>query len=105
MASVKPLHAPAVAPPAVAIIAVSTVLQTLAFGTVFLRFLSKRANRSIGLDDWVALVALVFSVGLYISGILISTVGFAGFHMDMLLLDQVERFLVVCSAEIGKSWK
>ncbi|ERF70232.1 hypothetical protein EPUS_00420 [Endocarpon pusillum Z07020] len=94
MAQVRPLEVPVVASRAVPLITVSTVLQTLASITVLLRFLSKRANRSIGLDDWVALVALVFSFGLYITGILICTVGFAGFHMDILLPNQIEKFLL-----------
>lgn len=99
MSSATPPQAPVVAPKAVALIAVSTVLQALAFTTVLLRFLSRRANHSIGWDDWTALVALVLSTGLYISGICFCTVGYAGFHMDVLRPDQLERFLLVCSAE------
>lgn len=105
MAQVRPLEVPVVAPRAVPLITVSTVLQTLASITILLRFLSKRANRSIGLDDWVALVALVFSFGLYITGILICTVGFAGFHMDILLPNQIEKFLLVFGAEFAKIGK
>ncbi|KKA17702.1 hypothetical protein T310_8356 [Rasamsonia emersonii CBS 393.64] len=95
MSSATPPQAPVVAPKAVALIAVSTVLQALAFTTVLLRFLSRRANHSIGWDDWTALVALVLSTGLYISGICFCTVGYAGFHMDVLRPDQLERFLLI----------
>lgn len=54
-----PPQAPVVVSRAVSLIAVSTVLQALAFTAALLRFSSRSANHSIGRDDWTALVALV----------------------------------------------
>ncbi|RAL17774.1 uncharacterized protein BO97DRAFT_402275 [Aspergillus homomorphus CBS 101889] len=76
-------------------VTVSTVLQTGAFLAVLLRFLARRRARNLGVDDWLALLALVFASGLYVTGILICTIGFAGFHASLLEVDQLERFLML----------
>lgn len=89
------LQAPVVARRAISMVAVSTVLQTGAFIAVLLRFLARRRARNTEIDDWLALLALVFASGLYITGILICTIGFAGFHADLLENYQLERFLLV----------
>ncbi|KAL4935936.1 hypothetical protein BDV06DRAFT_217048 [Aspergillus oleicola] len=74
---------------------VSTVLHLLAVLAVGLRFLARRRTGSVGMDDLLALLALVFGTGLYISGILICTIGYAGFHQALLEVYQIERFLLL----------
>jgi hypothetical protein len=88
-------RAPTLAQHAVALLTVSTVLHPLAILAVGLRFLARRKTASVKIDDYLALLALVFGTGLYVSGILICTIGFAGFHAAVLEGHQIERFLLV----------
>ncbi|TGO59556.1 hypothetical protein BCON_0043g00140 [Botryotinia convoluta] len=84
-----------VSPHAVPLIVISTVFQTIAIILVVLRFIAKRANNSFGLDDWFAFLALAFSSGLYTTGILICTIGSAGYHAGVLPPENIERFLLI----------
>lgn len=76
-------------------VTVSTILETLALLTVTLRFVAKLRTRNIGADDWLVLVAFIFATGLYITGMLICTIGYAGYHALELRPEIVERFLLV----------
>ncbi|KAL2784039.1 hypothetical protein BJX66DRAFT_348679 [Aspergillus keveii] len=91
----EPPKAPTLARHAVALLTVSTVLHPLAILSVGLRFLARRKTASVKIDDWLALLALVFGTGLYVTGILICTIGFAGFHAAVLEVYQIERFLLL----------
>ncbi|KAL2845824.1 hypothetical protein BJX68DRAFT_256694 [Aspergillus pseudodeflectus] len=87
--------APTLARHAVALLTVSTVLHPLAILAVGLRFLARRKTASVKIDDYLALLALVFGTGLYVSGILICAIGVAGFHAADLEGYQIERFLLL----------
>ncbi|PLB50766.1 hypothetical protein P170DRAFT_474321 [Aspergillus steynii IBT 23096] len=80
---------------AVSMVAVSTILETLALVTVTLRFVAKFRTRNIGIDDWLVLLAFVFATGLYITGMLICTIGYAGYHASELRPAIIERFLLL----------
>ena len=100
MASAEEARPPRLQPPVVSDegkvnIIVFSVLEFLALTLIVLRFMAKRLNKKIGIDDWLILVALVFELGVYVSGICIKTVGYDGFHMDQLYPDQIETYLKV----------
>ena len=83
-------------------IIVFSILEFFVFTTVALRCISKRNNRTIGLDDWLILLALFFELGVYVTGVLANVLGFGGFHVWELYPDQISLCLLVSSEVVPK---
>ncbi|PCG93877.1 hypothetical protein PENOC_085580 [Penicillium occitanis (nom. inval.)] len=94
------LHPNAVSPGYTKYDIVACVLTFVAAVCVALRFAYRSHKRDYALDDWMALAALVFAVGVLIGTILISipSIAGAGYHITTYTVAQLDNYLKLALA-------
>ncbi|KAI6085330.1 hypothetical protein F4821DRAFT_279299 [Hypoxylon rubiginosum] len=78
--------------------AIITVIAGLALATlmIVLRFVGRIKNKSVGSDDWIALISYILLIGVIICHLLLfSHLGFSEASMDQFSPEQLRRFLVL----------
>lgn len=73
------------------------VLTLVATGFVAMRFVQRLKTLELGLDDYLVLAALIFSIGIFINTVLstMPSIGAGGYHITEYTVDQLNTFCKV----------
>lgn len=70
------------------------VLTLVAIAFVLMRFIQRLKTLELGLDDYLVLSALIFSIGIFINTVLstMPSIGGGGYHIYEYTVDQLNTF-------------